>query len=320
MRKNDAYLFTMIGIFSLILGLVTIILTKFTPLLLNKTVYMCKSALASVTYREVPHSVLEAIVFMGIIYVGFTTLKILAAVYQYKKLAIKYNRSRKNDDERIATLQNQYPFLPEIRVVSARSSQAFSLGFLRRHIYISSSLINRISTKELEAIILHEYKHVKDFDGLKLFIAFIIETSLSFIPSMREFTISMRIDRELQADKFAVSIQKTNRHVLSSLKKILSSPNEVQPHFVPRFAAADLLDARIALLVDRKNTYKKSLSKMRLILSLFSLSFIAYLVLTPVHAAEILINGETSVMACSETSPQCLAVCEANASYLNKAR
>jgi len=308
----------MIGISSLILALITIIMAKFTPLLLNKTVYMCKSALASATYKEVPHSVLGTIVIAGIVYVGFTTLKMLVAIYQYKMLAIKYNRSRKCNNERIAVLQKRYPFLPEIRVIATKSSQAFSLGFLRRHIYISSSLINRISAKELEAIILHEYKHVKDFDGLKLFIAFIIETSLSFIPSMKEFTISMRIDRELQADKFAVSIQKTNKHVLSSLKKILSSEYEPQPHFVPRFAAADLFDARIALLVDKKNSYKKTLSKARLLVSLASVSFMTYLAFTPVHAAEILINGEASVMACAETSPQCLAVCEANASYLFK--
>ncbi len=319
MKKNNLYLLIMIGVFSVISGLIVIILNKFMPFFSNETVYMCKSMVSSVSYKQIPHYFLSILLYVGGLYGTYVFAQVAATLYQYKKLITRFSsRPRVKKNNKISELQLKYPFLPKIYIVASKESIAFSLGFIRRNIYISSSLIESMSEKELEAVVLHEYKHVKDFDSLKLFIAFIIETFLSFIPSMKEFTISMRIDREIEADGFAVSIQKTNSYVLSSLKKFLSFDHAHQPHFIPRFAPADLFDARIASLTRERHSYKKSASPYRFLISLFSFCVITYLALTPVHATEVLIGGKTSVMTCAETSPQCLAVCQASASYLNK--
>jgi beta-lactamase regulating signal transducer with metallopeptidase domain len=320
MKKNNIYLSVMIGFFILISGLITVILGKFMPFFANETIYMCKNMVAAVSVQKVPHYLSNIVLYGAMIYGVFVICKLAAAVYQYKTMTRRYSSARKRRDTKIDMLKVKYPFLPEIYVVASRESRAFSLGFVRRSIYISSQLVEKMSDKELEAVILHEYKHVKDFDSLKLFIAFVIETALSFIPSMKEFTISMRIDREIEADGFAVHIQKTNTHLLSSLEKFLRSNDVHQPHFVPRFAPGDLLDARVSSLLQHSGAYKKQYSLPRLAVSMLSLCTIAYLALTPVHATEMLIDGKTSVMACTETSPQCLAICETGASHLSKQR
>lgn len=317
MKKNNLQLLAMVGIFSLVSGLLLIIATKFMPFFSNETVYMCKNMVASVSFRQIPHYFSSSLLYIGALYGTYVFAHVGAALYQYKKLIIKFGEhSHIKRSKKITELRGKYPFLPMIHIVSSKNSTAFSLGFIRRNIYVSTHLINSMSYKELEAVVLHEYKHVRDFDSLKLFIAFFIETSLSFIPSMRELTISMRINREIEADGFAVSMQKTNIHVLSSIKKFLSFDHVYQQHFIPRFAPGDLFDARIASLIRENNTYKKSASIYRFLVSTFSFLIIIYLALTPVHAAEVLIDGKASVMTCAETSPQCLAVCQASASYL----
>ncbi|KXK09793.1 MAG: Protease HtpX [Microgenomates bacterium OLB23] len=195
-------------------------------------------------------------------------------------------------------------------MVSTKGSRAFSLGFFHRKIYLSTSLVKKLSQQELEAVILHEYKHVRDFDSLRLFIAFAVESALLFIPSLKELTMFMRIDREVEADAFAVATQNTNRHILSSLKKFLSPDSMYASGFIPSFTPDNMFDARVSSLVKSHNMEKKPISLRRLLISVCSFLFLGYLALMPVHAAEMLINGKPGVVACTETSPLCLAVCE----------
>ena len=139
-----------------------------------------------------------------------------------------------------------------------------------------------------------------------------METALSFIPSLRDLTSSIRVDREIQADNFAVRTQRTNRYVLGSIKKMLVARAAYQPHFVPLFAAEDLLDARVSVLTRQRAPLNKQFSKMRFFISLCSLSLLLFLLMTPIHATEIKVGDKNGVMACAENSPSCIALCESH--------
>lgn len=308
----------MVGVFCFSISLIIIITSKFMPFLFSRSVYMCKSIMTNISIQEVPHFLLGVTMSAVLLYILYVSLRFFGALYQYKKFARYIALSTKKPHSRLVSLEKKYHFLPHICVFTSQKAQAFSIGFFRRNIFLSTSLLQKLNDKEIEAVVLHEYTHIHNFDSLKLCIAFIIETMLSFIPSLKELTIFMRIDREIKADNFAVSMQKTNTHILSSLKKLLDTHVDEKPLFIPRFAASELIDARIYSLINSGVKYKKKSSYLRFALSIVSLSTLFYLALAPVHAEEININGKTSVVTCSETSPQCLAICEANASYLNK--
>lgn len=312
----------MMGIFCVMIIVLMIIGEKFIPLLFHRTVYMCKHVVESVSFQEIPHYITSLIACSGILYIGYVVIEISIALFQYNILRRQLDKTGREPDARIISIQLKHPYLKDIHLMTHTKAQAFSLGFFHRHIYVSSELLQSVNNKELEAILLHEYTHVKNFDALKLLIAFLVETSLSFIPSLKDCTLHIRIDREIHADTFAVTTQKTNKYILGSIKKMLARTaiNAIQPQFVPHFAVEDLFDARISSLIQQKTVYKKPFSKVRFFISVSSLSFIAFLMVTPLHATEMLVDGKSTVMACSESSPSCIALCQANASHLLKSQ
>ncbi len=316
MKKNDVYLAMMIAIFTGVAALLLFIANKYVPLFFYKTVYVCRAALESVSFQEVPHIITKLAVYGISFYSFYIVTRLLQVLAHYEMLRRDITKKIIPSNGRLLSFEKNYPHIQPIHIIQEKKARAYTMGFFRRNIYVSTGLLKKVTTKELEAILLHEYKHAHDFDALKLFVAFMVEISLPFIPSLKDLSGSIRITREIHADEFAINIQKTDMHVLTSLKKMLRSTCNPQPQFAPSFAAEDLIDARLSSIMQHQLIYRATFSTTRLVLSIGSVLFMMYLLLTPLYAAEILVNGKSSIMTCSDNSRECLAVCEANASYL----
>ncbi len=70
----------------------------------------------------------------------------------------------------------------EFFVFKSSIPKAFTLGFLKPKIYISSSLLKQVSSEELELILLHEKQHCNSYDPLRKLVSNLVKNSLPFFP------------------------------------------------------------------------------------------------------------------------------------------
>ena len=108
----------------------------------------------------------------------------------------------------------------DVRVYVADKGEpfAFSYGGLSRRIVVSQGMVDILSKKELEAVILHEYGHLVNNSSF-------YKTSgwlLSKVPLFRAFFDrgALEDDEERRADAFATLSQGTGRHIRSAKKKL----------------------------------------------------------------------------------------------------
>lgn len=94
---------------------------------------------------------------------------------------------------------------------------AFARSLHKPSIYISIGLIDLITRKELEAVLLHEAYHIKVRSPELKF-----SSIFSKFVSPLSWLYNVETDDELEADEFAISVQGTRRYIKSARKKIKS--------------------------------------------------------------------------------------------------
>lgn len=99
---------------------------------------------------------------------------------------------------------------------------AFTHGFLRPRIYISSSLMTSLDRKELLSVFFHELKHKKAKDPLRFFLAGFFKDCFFYIPLLRVIYANARAKAEIMADDFAASVLKEPLSLASALLKVAS--------------------------------------------------------------------------------------------------
>jgi Zn-dependent protease with chaperone function len=95
--------------------------------------------------------------------------------------------------------------LPGINIVEVPTALAFCLGVIRPEIYVSRGLIERLSAKQLQAVLNHETYHQRRFDPLRILLIDMPATPLFFLPAVQEWRKILRARLELKADAYAVS-------------------------------------------------------------------------------------------------------------------
>lgn len=146
---------------------------------------------------------------------------------------------------------------------------AASIGFFSKKIIISSYLIKKLSSKELEAVVLHERHHSRFFHSSVLLMAQIICDVFFFIPVLKDLVVILKTELEKSADSAAVQYQKTNKFVKKALQKMITFENNFS--IFPQFAHYILIQ-RIDSLNNKKT--KMSISFKRTMLSIFSFLFL----------------------------------------------
>ncbi|MBI2661021.1 M48 family metalloprotease [Candidatus Woesearchaeota archaeon] len=107
---------------------------------------------------------------------------------------------------------------PKLHIVDTAKPIAYSIYTLRPHIYISIGMAELLTRKEIEAVVLHEFGHIKNRTSFLKFSAL-----LHRIMSPFSYFTSFRIElgaEEIMADRFAINSQGTDRHIKSAKRKI----------------------------------------------------------------------------------------------------
>ena len=113
--------------------------------------------------------------------------------------------------------------LNRVLVTQDHNHEAFTIGFLKPHIVLSTQLVASTSPAELEAVLLHEHFHAAHYHPLLLTAASTTAQLLFFIPILQQFSEQLDEYCEQAADRYAAGYQNTEHHLLGALQRILTS-------------------------------------------------------------------------------------------------
>jgi beta-lactamase regulating signal transducer with metallopeptidase domain len=186
---------------------------------------------------------------LSIIYtILITIFKIGEQYIQLKRFKSKIFQLK---DEVFTNIFNKkyHRFKQDILVINHNQLWAFTFGFRKSYIVLTTSLIDILDDNELEAVIEHETSHQLNHDALKSFILRLISQTLWFIPMTKWVYQNYKIICELLADQYA--IQKMNSQLgLSTalLKLIKNNFHESYSHSLVHFSD-ESVNFRIGQLV-----------------------------------------------------------------------
>jgi len=199
-----------------------------------------KLGLASVGY------VLDVLVFYTIFLSVWITAKQLflshkayqrITVYRHEQLTIEINQQYAAGKHHITVMCHPEPI-------------AFTMGFLKPKIILSTGLLQLLDKTELDAVILHELYHQKHGDPVKTFVLHLLATVMWYLPIINCLMQKYKMIRELLADQYAVNEQGTPTHVGSALLKLLKKGQATPLPFSHVSFADTSINYRIKQLLD----------------------------------------------------------------------
>lgn len=107
---------------------------------------------------------------------------------------------------------------PKVYIVDNANPIAFSFRSFKPMIFLSAGLTDLLNRKEIEAVVLHELGHIKRRASVLTMSASLLRffSPLSLLTGFHHDSNR----EEACADKFAIRIQKTDRHIRSAKRKI----------------------------------------------------------------------------------------------------
>jgi Zn-dependent protease with chaperone function len=129
-----------------------------------------------------------------------------------------------------------------VDVVHAVAPMAFSYGWVRPRICVSTGLVGRLTGPELEAVLLHEAWHVSQRDPLRLLVAQTIGTTFGAVPEIRRLVRLHALTTEVAADRHVVRAMGQTQPLAGALMKV-AEPATGTPRL------ADTLENRVSALV-----------------------------------------------------------------------
>lgn len=157
----------------------------------------------------------------------------------------------------------------EIIVIEHDQSLAFTVGYRRPSIVLSSGLVEILEDHELEAVIEHETFHQQNYDSLKIFILQLISQVLWFIPLTKWSYQNYKIISELMADNYAIQKMGTELGLSSALLKLIrnyfsSKASPILVHF-----SEEAVNYRLQQLVEPKRTIPVKLETTSIVISIY---------------------------------------------------
>lgn len=304
MKRINKNLVTFVVLISVLGISFVMVLMKLLPLA-QHTSYYCQSLINSFS-MSISHYILAIpfILLFMLLTITITKLLIILAKAQFLKIKLM-KKSHVNTS--FSTLLEKLQLTDKTYFIESNKQFAFCLGIRSPKIYISTSLVNLLSTQEVEAVLRHERYHLNNRDTLTMLVALIGESLFPFLPLISDVLHNYRIEREIKADQEAIRGLGDEKPLIAVFKKMLGVPSVAMASVVA-IADRDTLEPRILKLV-KKNTHFKKFKLKNLIISVFSIFVMGIVILFPVQAFEMHYQGQDIMMICSNKS-SCINACK----------
>nr|WP_150959937.1 M56 family metallopeptidase [Aneurinibacillus sp. XH2] len=167
--------------------------------------------LCLITFKEAPFIffLISAAVNL-LIFVTFGRIALRMATQFYLSCKWGAHFRARTDHEASMMLERRYSHwgVP-IRVIRDDSLFALAAGLIKPRIFVSTGLLNMLSDREMEAVLLHERHHCMRRDPLKMLVVTICRDAFGYIPLIRGLAHYYRVMKELLADRFVIQQMNT---------------------------------------------------------------------------------------------------------------
>lgn len=291
------------GLFLLIGALLLFTIQKFSPLI-GHVAYYCQSLLIDSNMIPVPNYL--SIIPFAFLFIILATSVIKFLILNIKGQFLKFNlRSNVIADQSTNRLVKRLGLQDKVVLVKTDKQFAFCLGVRNPKIYFSTGLRSQLSIRELEAVLRHEQYHLEKHDTFIMIIASVARSLFPFFPLISDLIKKYRIDREIEADRFAIKAMGEQYTLISALKKLLVFPT-VGTVVKASIADQDTLEPRIYSLV-KKPYYRRQFKLRNLFITLLSTFILVAVISIPVYAQELHHEDHDVVMLCTDDT--CMNSC-----------
>lgn len=291
------------GLFLLIGALLLFTIQKFSPLI-GHVAYYCQSLLIDSNMIPVPNYL--SIVPFAFLFIILATSIVKFLILNIKGQFLKFKlRSNAIADQSTNMLIKRLGLQDKVVLVKSDKQFAFCLGVRNPKIYFSTELSFQLSIKELEAVLRHEQYHLEKHDTFIMILASVVRSLFPFFPLIGDLIKKYRIDREIEADKFAIKAMGEQYALISALKKLLVFPT-IGTVAQASIADQDTLEPRIYSLV-KKPYYRRQFKLRHLFITLLSTLILVVIITVPVYAQELHHEDHDVLMFCTDET--CMNSC-----------
>ena len=195
----------------------------------------------------------------------------------HKKRTTYQQIIQKNLPQKLVKILNKHNLSKNrFLVIPDTSFTAETIGFFFPFIIFSQGIINKLSAKQLEAVILHEYHHYSYFHPILKFLSNVISAVFFFFPIIKELMLYFQLTLEISADRYAIEKMGTSQPLQKALLLVVSNydkSNCCTAHFVnpnTRQRIIQITHQKYPRLTFAKKTILTSFTSLFFFLSLWS--------------------------------------------------
>jgi beta-lactamase regulating signal transducer with metallopeptidase domain len=223
---KSAHLFNMASIFQG-LGLVQFIGLLFYPKLgsaiINTGLDFVTAGISSL-FMQAP---IEWLSFVGFVYCIVLVGLIIKTGFQFYQLTTLIKTANFSESNKYTSFINKLPNYTSSRKVKLGISSSIetpiSLGWIEPIILLPIAIVNQLSVKEIESIILHEWAHILRNDYLLNLMTSFVQLVLFFNPFTYLFNKEISLQREIACDSFVLNTSVEKLDYLNTLLKMATS-------------------------------------------------------------------------------------------------
>jgi len=209
------------------LGLVQFIVLLFYPKLgsdiLNTGLDFVTAGISSL-FMQAP---IEWLSFIGFVYCIVLVGLIIKTGFQLYQLAILIKTANFSNTVKYTSFINNLPNYTSGRKVKLGISSSIetpiSLGWIEPIILLPIAIVNQLSVKEIESIILHEWAHILRNDYLINLMTSFVQLVLFFNPFVYLFNKEISLQREIACDSFVLNTSVEKLDYLNTLFKMATA-------------------------------------------------------------------------------------------------
>jgi Zn-dependent protease with chaperone function len=170
----------------------------------------------------------------------------------------------------------------DILVINQNQSLAFTMGFRKPIIVLSSGLLEIMEDDELRAIVEHETFHQKNHDSIKILILQLISQTLRYIPLTKWSYQNYKIISELMADEYAIQKLGSEVGLSSALLKLIK--NRCTVNLIPVLVhfSDESVNFRLQQLVSPRKAIPVRLNFTSMFVSIYVLLLLMVMILVTV--------------------------------------
>lgn len=221
-----AQLFSMASIFQC-LGLVQFLALLFYPKLgseiVNISLNLVNTSISSL-FMQAPQAPIGWLSFIGFVYCIILGALIIKTAIQFYQLSGLIKTSNFSESPKYTSFIYSLPNASKgkkLKIgISTTIDTPISFGWIEPIILLPIALVNQLTVKEIESIILHEWAHILRNDYLINIITSTIQVILFFNPFSYLFNKEISLQREIASDNYVINASVEKLDYLNAIYKI----------------------------------------------------------------------------------------------------